>query len=101
MSNCMRAAIWCAVGYRDDALAGGALGWRLGPRHRSHAERSGRALDQSRRLRGEGDRTPVLVISALSSVDERISGLRAGGDDYLVKPFDIRELGAGRRASAP
>jgi len=45
-------------------------------------------------LREGGQPTPVLVISALSSVDERIGGLRAGGDDYLVKPFDIRELGA-------
>ena len=45
-------------------------------------------------LRSEGDSTPVLVISGLSSVDERISGLKAGGDDYLVKPFDVRELGA-------
>jgi two-component system OmpR family response regulator len=45
-------------------------------------------------LRSEGNSTPVLVISALSSVDERIQGLKAGGDDYLVKPFDIRELTA-------
>lgn len=45
-------------------------------------------------LRKDGDSTPVLVISALSSVDERISGLKAGGDDYLVKPFDTRELSA-------
>lgn len=45
-------------------------------------------------LRNDGDTTPVLVVSALSSVDERISGLKAGGDDYLVKPFDLRELGA-------
>jgi two-component system OmpR family response regulator len=45
-------------------------------------------------LRGEGVATPVLVISALSSVDERINGLKAGGDDYLVKPFDVRELTA-------
>ncbi len=45
-------------------------------------------------LRKEGHSTPVLVISALSSVDERITGLKAGGDDYLVKPFDVRELGA-------
>jgi DNA-binding response OmpR family regulator len=45
-------------------------------------------------LRSEGNATPVLVISALSSVDERINGLKAGGDDYLVKPFDIRELTA-------
>ena len=45
-------------------------------------------------LRKDGDTTPVLVISGLSSVDERITGLKAGGDDYLVKPFDVRELGA-------
>jgi two-component system, OmpR family, response regulator len=45
-------------------------------------------------LRREGNTTPALVISALSSVDERINGLKAGGDDYLVKPFDIRELTA-------
>ena len=45
-------------------------------------------------LRKEGNHTPVLVISALSSVDDRILGLKAGGDDYLVKPFDMRELAA-------
>jgi two-component system, OmpR family, response regulator len=45
-------------------------------------------------LRAEGNATPALVISALSSVDERIIGLKAGGDDYLVKPFDTRELTA-------
>jgi two-component system OmpR family response regulator len=45
-------------------------------------------------LRHEGVKTPVLVISGLSSVDERIHGLRAGGDDYLVKPFAIPELTA-------
>jgi two-component system, OmpR family, response regulator len=45
-------------------------------------------------LRAEGNVTPALVISALSSVDDRINGLKAGGDDYLIKPFDIRELTA-------
>jgi two-component system OmpR family response regulator len=45
-------------------------------------------------LRDEGNSTPVLVISALSSVDDRIRGLKAGGDDYLVKPFELRELSA-------
>jgi two-component system, OmpR family, response regulator len=45
-------------------------------------------------LRGEGKSTPVLVISGLTSVDERIAGLKAGADDYLVKPFDPRELTA-------
>jgi len=45
-------------------------------------------------LRGEGRPTPALVISGLTSVEERIAGLKAGCDDYLVKPFDIRELTA-------
>ena len=45
-------------------------------------------------LRGEGKWTPALVISELTSVDERIAGLKAGCDDYLVKPFDVRELTA-------
>ncbi|QBR72254.1 DNA-binding response regulator [Beijerinckiaceae bacterium] len=45
-------------------------------------------------LRGEGIRIPVLVVSALASVDERIRGLKAGGDDYLIKPFAMGELAA-------
>ncbi|HEY6521265.1 MAG TPA: response regulator transcription factor [Roseiarcus sp.] len=45
-------------------------------------------------LRGEGKWTPALAISGLASVDERIAGLKAGCDDYLVKPFDVRELTA-------
>jgi two-component system OmpR family response regulator len=44
------------------------------------------------RLREENLRTPVLVLSALGSVDDRVHGLRAGGDDYLVKPFAFPEL---------
>jgi two-component system OmpR family response regulator len=44
------------------------------------------------RLRGNGITTPVLMISALTDVDERIAGLRAGGDDYLTKPFDPAEM---------
>ena len=46
------------------------------------------------RLRAAGIATPVLVLSALSSVDERVRGLRAGGDDYLSKPFSAAELRA-------
>ncbi len=45
-------------------------------------------------LRGEGVQTPALVLSALDAVTERIEGLRAGGDDYLVKPFALGELTA-------
>jgi two-component system OmpR family response regulator len=43
-------------------------------------------------LRREGMRTPVLVLSALGAVDDRVRGLRAGGDDYLTKPFATLEL---------
>jgi len=43
-------------------------------------------------LRGEGIRTPVLVLSALSAVNDRVRGLRAGGDDYLAKPFHLQEF---------
>src|SRR5205814_5538769 len=43
-------------------------------------------------LRKEGVKVPVLVISALSSIDERVRGLRTGGDDYLAKPFAMVEL---------
>jgi len=45
-------------------------------------------------LRNEGLATPVLVLSALASVDERVRGLKAGGDDYLTKPFALTELAA-------
>ena len=43
-------------------------------------------------MRKAGNRTPILVLSALSDVDERIRGLRSGGDDYLTKPFAFGEL---------
>ncbi|THD54394.1 response regulator transcription factor [Phenylobacterium sp.] len=57
-------------------------------------------------MRGVGIDVPVLMISALSDVDERIRGLRAGGDDYMTKPFASEELAARievllRRRSAP
>jgi two-component system, OmpR family, response regulator len=45
-----------------------------------------------RRLREEGIVTPALIVSALGEIDERVRGLRAGGDDYLVKPFAFAEL---------
>ncbi|MEO1037946.1 MAG: response regulator transcription factor [Pseudomonadota bacterium] len=43
-------------------------------------------------LRSEGDKTPVLILSALGEVDDRVDGLKAGGDDYLVKPYAFAEL---------
>jgi len=51
-------------------------------------------LSLVKRLREAGVRTPVLMISALSDVDERIRGLRAGGDDYMTKPFAPDEMAA-------
>jgi len=44
------------------------------------------------RLRADGDRTPILILSAKRSVDDRVRGLRSGGDDYLTKPFSFAEL---------
>jgi two-component system OmpR family response regulator len=44
------------------------------------------------RLRGMGDKTPVLILSALGAVDDRVKGLRSGGDDYLAKPYSLVEL---------
>lgn len=52
----------------------------------------GEGLDVIERLRAEGRRTPALVLSALGSLDDRVRGLRAGGDDYLAKPFALVEL---------
>lgn len=52
----------------------------------------GEGLDVVQQLRSEGRRTPALVLSALGSLDDRVRGLRAGGDDYLPKPFALVEL---------
>lgn len=49
-------------------------------------------LDLIQDLRREGNLVPVLILSARNSVDDRIKGLQAGGDDYLVKPFSFAEL---------
>lgn len=45
-------------------------------------------------LRGRGDVTPAIILTALDQVSDRIEGLNAGADDYLVKPFDLSELSA-------
>lgn len=47
-----------------------------------------------RAMRGRGDVTPVVILTALDQVSDRISGLNAGADDYMVKPFDLAELSA-------
>jgi two-component system response regulator MprA len=55
-------------------------------------------LEVCRRLRGAGNRVPVLMLTARDAVEDRIDGLDAGADDYLVKPFDVGELKARLRA---
>lgn len=54
----------------------------------------GRGLPFLKRLRARGDNTPVIIVTALDQVSDRIDGLNAGADDYLVKPFDLHELSA-------
>jgi two-component system response regulator MprA len=49
-------------------------------------------LELCRRLREHGDHTPVLMLTARDAIDDRVAGLDAGADDYLVKPFALREL---------
>jgi two-component system response regulator MprA len=55
-------------------------------------------LEVCRRLRDIGDKTPVLMLTAKDAVDDRVSGLDAGADDYLAKPFALKELKARLRA---
>jgi two-component system response regulator MprA len=55
-------------------------------------------LEVCRRLRAAGDRTPVLMLTARDAVADRVSGLDAGADDYVVKPFALEELLARLRA---
>jgi two-component system response regulator MprA len=55
-------------------------------------------LEVCRRMRQAGDRTPVLMLTARDAIDDRVEGLDAGADDYLVKPFALRELRARLRA---
>lgn len=63
-------------------------------------------LNMVKTLRATGNQTPVLFVSALGDVDERVKGLRSGGDDYLAKPYAFSELLArletlGRRRNGP
>jgi len=55
-------------------------------------------LEVARRMRQAGDRTPILMLTARDAVDDRVKGLDVGADDYLVKPFALRELQARLRA---
>src|SRR6476659_498098 len=55
-------------------------------------------LTAARRIRGAGDTTPILMLTARDTVGDRVTGLDAGADDYLVKPFELDELAARLRA---
>lgn len=54
----------------------------------------GRGIDFLRALRAKGSATPVMILTAHDRITERIEGLNAGADDYMVKPFDLAELSA-------
>lgn len=92
------------VGYRVDAVGDGQAGL-----HRALVDDYDTlvidrglpavdGLDLIKRLRGQGVRTPVMVLTAYGSVADRVAGLDAGAEDYLVKPFEIDELLARLRA---
>ena len=67
--------------------------------HAAHARSGlGSGLTALRSARSRGDRTPVLVLSARDSTEERIAGLDAGADDYLGKPYELKEVEARLRA---
>jgi two-component system OmpR family response regulator len=85
-------------GYEADFAVNGTEGLRLGESAQYAVITIDRMLPGMdglaiiRRLREAGVTTPALIISALGEVDDRVRGLRAGGDDYLVKPFAFAEL---------
>ena len=60
----------------------------------------GRGIPFLKGLRARGNVTPVIILTAMDQVSERIDGLNAGADDYLVKPFDLAELSARIRSVA-
>ncbi|HTY48920.1 MAG TPA: response regulator transcription factor [Steroidobacteraceae bacterium] len=85
-------------GYGVELAADGNEGLRLAAARRFDLIITDRMLPHLdglslvRRLREQGLHTPVLVLSALGTVDDRVQGLKAGGDDYLTKPFAFSEL---------
>jgi two-component system, OmpR family, manganese sensing response regulator len=91
-------------GYRVDVAADGDQGYQLAASHPYQLlildwmlpRCSG--VELCRRLRSQGRSTPVLFLTAKDTLDDRVLGLDAGADDYLVKPFEMRELLARVRA---
>ena len=103
LRDALRRALTLA-GYEIDAAASGEAGTgtaRRGTTRRVVLDVGLRGMDgleACRRLRAAGDRVPVLMLTARDAIDDRIDGLDAGADDYLVKPFDVGELKARLRA---
>jgi two-component system, OmpR family, response regulator len=85
-------------GYQPDLAHNGDDGLRLASSHSYAVMTIDRmlpgvdGLSIIRKLRESGNDTPALIVSALGEVDDRVRGLRGGGDDYLVKPFAFAEL---------
>ena len=94
-------------GMAADVAAGGRGRAVDGRRHRLRRDRARRDAPRAstastvcRRLRADGVRSPVLMLTARDAVDDRVAGLDTGADDYLVKPFSFAELVARLRALA-
>jgi OmpR-family two-component system manganese-sensing response regulator len=91
-------------GYRVDVAHDGETGSQLAAQRKYDLlildwmlpQQSG--LEICQKLRSQGDTTPVLFLTAKDTIDDRVQGLDAGADDYLVKPFELRELLARVRA---
>src|SRR5215475_13369544 len=92
------------VGYHVDAVGDGQAGLHAGLTRRYDAIVLDRGLpaihgiDLTARLRRGGSRVPIIFLTAYGSVPDRVAGLDAGAEDYLVKPFEIDELLARVRA---
>jgi len=89
-----------ARGFTVDRVADGSRGLSMAAGGRYDAITLDRilpgmdGLTVAKNLREQGNETPILMITAVNEVDERIRGLRAGGDDYLTKPFALGEMAA-------
>lgn len=81
---------WVAAGWR--AAGGGTEGPGASATTHHAPPTTPTGLDLLRRLRSEGIGTPVVLLTALGSVEDRVAGLNAGADDYVVKPFALVEL---------
>ena len=85
-------------GYKVDATGDGAEGLWMAQAHEYDAAildimlPSLDGLSILKKLRGDGDKTPVMFLTARDAINQRVEGLRSGADDYLVKPFALDEL---------